>query len=494
VKRQLILSTAAGESQPSARVSANTPLTKLLLAIASLACLLAAHRPAAAASVLMISVDGMKPEYVTQADVHGLKIPFLRSMLAHGVYADGVTGVWPTITYPSHTTLITGVPPAEHGIYSNLEFDPKHTFADSWFWYAAQIRTPTLWQSAHNAGLKTASVGWPASVGATAVDFLIPEYWREFRPTEDLNPSDRDLIAALSRPEGMLAAMQARLGPYLDGNDITLEADAVKTRFALEILKAHKPAFMTIHLSSLDETEHEHGPFSPEANLDIEALDTMLSQLVAAARANDPDAVALIVSDHGFEPLTHKVNFYAVFARAGLIQANVDSQTHALQVLSWKAEPWPSGGMAAIMLHDPNDEATVTQVRALLHTLATDEHYGISEVLEHDAIRQRGGFPEASFLVAMKPGYAPAYWPTSLSGDAAGDTASEAVTELHGTPGGHGFSPEDPQMRASFFISGTGIAQHRDLGVIDMRRIAPTVANLLRVHLPTATAEPLPLR
>jgi predicted AlkP superfamily pyrophosphatase or phosphodiesterase len=457
----------------------------------ALAGLLAAHQPAAAASVLMTSVDGMKPEYVTQADAHGLKIPFLRSMLAQGTYADGVTGVWPTITYPSHTTLLTGVSPAQHGIYSNLEFDPKHTFGESWFWYAAQIRVPTLWQSAHQAGLKTASIGWPASVGATAIDVLIPEYWRVFRPTEDLNPSDRDLIAALSRPEGLLSAMQARLGPYLNGNDISLEADAVKTRFALDILKVQKPAFMTVHLSSMDETEHEHGPFSAQANADLEALDTMLAQLAAAARANDPNAVTLIVSDHGFEPLTHKVNLYAAFLRAGLIQASVDPQTHALKVLSWKAEPWPSGGMAAIMLHDPADAATASQVRTLLHTLAADERYGIGEVLEQDAIKQRGGFPDASFLVAMKPGYTPSYWPSALPSS---DAASEAVTELPGTPGGHGFSPEDPQMRASFFIEGTGIAQHRDLGVIDMRRIAPTVAQLLHVKLPSAGAEPLALR
>ncbi len=456
-----------------------------------IACVLAVAQPAAAASVLMISVDGMKPEYVTQADAHGLKIPFLRSMLAHGVYADGVIGVWPTITYPSHTTLLTGVSPAEHGIYSNFEFDPRHTFADAWFWYAAQIRAPTLWRAAHQAGLKTASVGWPVSVGAAAVDVLIPEYWREFRPTADLNPSDRDLIAALSRPEGVLEAMQARLGPYLSGNDITLESDAVKTRFALDILKTQKPAFMTIHLSSLDETEHESGPFSAAADLDLEALDGMLSQLAAAVRANDPDAVVLIVSDHGFEPLTHKVDLYAAFLHAGLMEVGVEPPSQALKVLSWKAEPWPSGGMAAIMLHDPGDEATLSQVRQLLHTLAADERYGISEVLERDAIRQRGGFPGASFLVAMKPGYAPAYWPSSLP---AGDAASAAVSELHGTPGGHGFSPEQPQMRAAFFISGTGIAQHRDLGVVDMRRIAPTVAKLLHVNLPTATAEPLPLR
>jgi predicted AlkP superfamily pyrophosphatase or phosphodiesterase len=118
---------------------------------------------AGAATVLMISVDGLKPEYVTEADQRGLKIPILRGLMADGAYADGVAGVWPTNTYPSHTTLVTGVTPAVHGIYNNPEFDPKHKFAESWFWYARQIRVPTLWQAAHRAGLATASIAIPAT-------------------------------------------------------------------------------------------------------------------------------------------------------------------------------------------------------------------------------------------------------------------------------------------------------------------------------------------
>ena len=184
----------------------------------------------------MISVDGLKPEYVLDADAHGLKIPFLRSLMQDGAYARGVTGVWPTVTYPSHTTLLTGVSPAEHGIYNNLEFDPKGTFANAWYWYAQQIRVPTLWQAAHEAGLSTASIGWPVSVGATAVDFLIPEYWRVARLT-DVDPSDALMVAAISRPEGLLQKMQARLGPYMRGNDPSPPGDEIKTRFALDILQ-----------------------------------------------------------------------------------------------------------------------------------------------------------------------------------------------------------------------------------------------------------------
>ena len=441
-------------------------------ALSLLLLVIAGGERAPAAPVLMISVDGLKPEYVLDADAHGLKIPFLRSLMRGGAYARGVTGVWPTVTYPSHTTLLTGLSPAEHGIYNNLEFDPKNTFANAWYWYAQQIRAPTLWQAAHDAGLSTASIGWPVSVGATAVDFLIPEYWRVARLT-DVDPSDAVLLAALSRPEGLLQKMQARLGPYMRGNDPSPPGDEIKTRFALDILKTQKPKFMTIHLSSLDEQQHGHGPFSAEANADLEVIDGQLAQLFAASRANDPKAIALVVSDHGFVQITHKVNLTQPFLRAGLLQNGG----------AWKAQPWSGSGMAAVMLHDPSDSQTESQVRDLLQAMKADPGNGIAEVLERDAIKQRGAFPDASFLIVMKLGYY-----------ALADATSPLLSDVPGTQGSHGFSPEYPEMRASFFIEGPGIARGRDLGLIDMRQIAPTVAQLLGVRLPKAGQSPLAIR
>ena len=426
--------------------------------------LAAAANSAFGASVLMISVDGLKPEYVLDADAHGLKIPFLRGLVRDGAYARGVNGVWPTVTYPSHTTLLTGVSPAEHGIYNNLEFDPKNTYANAWFWYARQIRVPTLWQAAHEAGLSTASIGWPVSVGATAVDVLIPEYWRVARLT-DVDPSDALLMAAVARPDDLLQKMQARLGPYMRGNDPSPPGDEIKTRYALDIIKTQKPKFMTIHLSSLDEQQHGHGPFSAQANQDLEVIDGQLAQLFAAARANDPKAIAVVVSDHGFVRITHKVNLMQPFLRAGLIQSGGE----------WQAQPWSGAGMAAVMLHDPADAHVEAQVRELLQTMKADPGNGIAEVLERDAMKQRGAFPEASFLIIMRLGYY-----------ALADATSPLLSEVQGTPGSHGFSPDYPEMRAAFFIAGPGIAHRRDLGLIDMRQIAPTVAQLLGVRLPAA--------
>src|SRR5258708_22993366 len=75
---------------------------------------LAANEPSRAPLVLLISVDGMKPEAVIDAQRHGLKVPNLRAFMADGVYASRGRRVLPTLTYPRHTTLLTGAPPAQH--------------------------------------------------------------------------------------------------------------------------------------------------------------------------------------------------------------------------------------------------------------------------------------------------------------------------------------------------------------------------------------------
>jgi predicted AlkP superfamily pyrophosphatase or phosphodiesterase len=135
------------------------------------------------------------------------------------------------------------------------------------------------------------------------------------------------------------------------------------------------------------------------------------------------------------------------------------------------------------MLRDPADVQTLMQVRDLLRSLQADPNNGIAEVLERDALLKRGAFPEASFLIVMKLGYY-----------ALADATSPQVSEIPGSLGSHGFSPDYPEMRASFFIEGPGIARHRDLGVIDMRQIAPTLAQILGVRLPAAVQPPLALQ
>ena len=419
-------------------------------------------------TLMLISLDGCKPEAILDAEAHGLKLPNLRALVREGVYASGVTGVLPTLTYPSHTTLLTGAAPARHGIYANTTFDPLNRNAVGWYWYSEDIRVPTLWDAADAAGLKTANVYWPVSVGAH-IDFNLPQIWRTGMP------DDLKLQRALATPN-LIPSLSQQLGkPYPGGEDETIADDETRAAFAIQLLQTRHPAFMTVYLTGLDTEQHKSGPFSAASNSVLERLDTLVGELRAAAEMNAPHhAYVSVVSDHGFAHVDHDVNLYAAFLGAGLLTATKDGK-----LADWTASPWPAGGAAAIMLKDPNDTAAQTKVEALLDQLAADPANGIDKILKQPAIREQGGFPEASFFISFKIGYELGYKFTP-------PLVSEP-TNL----GMHGYLPSNPEMRSTFILAGPGIPANRSLGNIDMRAIAPTLAHLLHLQLPSAELPPL---
>ena len=439
-------------------------------------------KPARQPLVLLISIDGLKPEAVLQADAHHLKVPNLRRMVADGVYADGVIGVLPTLTYPSHTTLLTGVSPAVHGIYSNTTFDPLNKNAQGWYWYSEDIKVPTLWDAAHKAGITTANVYWPVSVGAH-VDFNLAQIWRTGLP-DDLKlqraVSTKGLIEELEADANVpgapsVSAMDTAPGHYPGGEDETVADDEVRAKYAVELLHLHHPRFMTVYFTGLDTEQHKSGPFSAEANAVLERIDALVGEVRSAAQAESPqNAYVCVVSDHGFASVQHDVNLYKLFLENGLITLNAQ---HA--IASWKATLWPMGGSAAVILADPNDKATKQTVDALLSKLAADPANGIDRILTHDDVVKGGGFAGAESMVSMAPGYELGY---QFSGP--------LVTP--GIDGGmHGYPPDRPEMRSTFLLEGPGIASNHSIGIIDMRQIAPTLAKLLHAPLPSAELPPL---
>ena len=222
-----------------------------------------------------MSVDGLDQRYLSQCDRLGLKIPNLRRLMREGSWADGVIGEVPTITWPSHTTILTGVPPTQHGIQKNQVWDYN------------SIKVKTLWDDLRGAGRTSAAITWPVTVGAP-ITWNLPEYF------EKRQGGAMDLAAVASKATPGLVAEIAGRYPSFPQQWVD---DRTRTLAALYLIREKHPDFLAVHLVDLDAEEHETRPFSPASNAILEYTDELIGQILSAL---PQDAVFALVSDHGF--------------------------------------------------------------------------------------------------------------------------------------------------------------------------------------------------
>src|SRR5262249_11813026 len=140
---------------------------------------------------------------------------------------------WPSVTYPAHTTLVTGVSPARHGIVNNVVFDPFERNEGGWYWYAADLRVSTLWDVAADAGIDVANATWPVTVGAR-IRYNLPQFWRA------KNEEDEKLLSQISTP-GLWADVARAAPPPGEHRPDKARADA-----AAHLIRMHKPGLALV--------------------------------------------------------------------------------------------------------------------------------------------------------------------------------------------------------------------------------------------------------
>lgn len=414
------------------------------------ASLFAATKP----HLLVISLDGMGADYVTKADQYHLKIPTLRMFMAQGVYAQGMTGVLPTMTYPSHTTMMTGVWPIEHGVYNNTQFDPTGALHNAAITESSTMKVKTLWAAAHEEGFTTASVGFPVTTGAPGIDWLFPAN-AAFEGAGDEGAAVKaDSNRHYDHPAGLRETLAPDVAELMGHEDI----ENRRMAWTIAIIRRYKPDFLTTHIGDLDHAEHAAGPFSEESLKTMEIIDAKVARLIEEERKNYPDAYIMVVSDHGFEPVEKTLHLGVLLHNEGLLPDKGED---------WKAALWAAGGTGAILLKDPSDKATEAKVKQVLNQAAANPAYGIDKVYSHAEAQKLGGFPDAAFLIEMKPGF-------KLGNGRTGKLLAD--TPHTGT---HGYLPSRPELKASFLLLGPSVAHGRNLGMIDMRQVAPTCAQIL---------------
>lgn len=431
-----------------------------------------ANRP----SVLLISVDALKPDYVFEQERIGVKLPNItRYFVENGLTArEGMQSVFPTFTYPCHQSMITGTNPCTHGIVNNGIFDPTGEHLGAWHWFA-NTKVKTLWEAAKENGYWSASVAFPTSVCAKG-DFVAPEFWW------DGSELDSKFIDAVATPHGMILEMEKEIGRYAGGLDLSDAGDAQRGKAAMWVLKNkiapvinEKPFFMSAYFASFDESAHQNGVYSNEAKESLQKIDAMLGELIEEAhKITNGNVIVCVVSDHGSLDNTHNISPNVLLRNAGLIETDDNGK-----VLSWKAFSQRAGGTAEIRLHDKNDKEAAEALAKVMEQLKNDPESGILEVLTGEEAKARGGFPDSAYVLVSKKGY-------ELRDDVIGDYCRTRLTQK----AQHGYSEKFPEMRASFMLEGKGITKGNveNVHLID---VAPTLAGIMGFVLPDAEGRDL---
>ena len=429
---------------------------------------------------LVISLDGLDARYLHQRDKFGLRIPTLRRLMAEGATARGMITVYPSLTYPAHTAMVTGALPARHGIFGNSLFEPPGTpQTGGAHWFAQDIRVDTLWDAASRERLLTGMVSWPVAGGAG--DYNIPEIWSPGGTIEE----SRAVIAKYARPRGLLEEAKGRV-PDIYRNVNEDEGDDARTRFAEFIITEKRPELMFVHLFDLDHFEHDYGPFTTEAFAMLEKSDGYVARLLAAAeRAGTlKETAVFIVSDHGFMSISKQVHPGVLLARAGLLEVREEKDAQGrvrARATNWRAMFYVTGGACAIILRDENDQDALNKIRAIFEPLAKQKESGILRVLNKEEIRELGSNTRAALMLEGAEGY-------SFGGNLTGEVITESRSR-----GTHGYLPTRPDYYASFIASGAGITKRGDIGLVNMIDIGPTIAHLLRLTLRDAEGRILPI-
>lgn len=408
--------------------------------------------------VVLISLDGFDPTTYMDPARFGVELPTLKALKEGGSWAAGVEVQYPSMTYPGHTSIVTGVHPARHGVYQNTRLDPA-TSATAWYFENTAMKVPAIWDLAEAKGLSTAGVSWPVSVGAKM---------RTLYPESNQAPRDMTWLD-LARKEstlGLVDAVVQELGGFGPRDNLNaVKRDRFATTMATHIIRTAKPNLIVIHLMQTDEAQHNHGPRSPEAREAFANLDRHVAEIVKAV---DDAGIRLrttfvITGDHGFYKVHSQLQPNVILRDMGLLETDAKGT-----VTRWKAQ---THGFA-IKVKDKGDTATAEAVTRMFTSLANGAYKGLFRVVTRAEMDALAADPEA--LLALEPveGY-------TVNATVEGGTFVAATTRR----GQHGYLPTNPQLRTGLILNGAGIRPGLEIPFARQIDIAPTVARLLGLDM-----------
>ncbi|TGD25065.1 alkaline phosphatase family protein [Companilactobacillus suantsaicola] len=405
--------------------------------------------------LIIISLDSLG---FRDIDEHRSELPTLNKLVESGTWVKKVQGIYPTLTYPSHTSIITGQYPNVHGIVNNTKIQPERRSPD-WFWYQKDVKSTTLYDLAHEKGLKTAAFLWPVTAGSK-ITYNLAEIFPNRIWTNQV------LVSLKASSPLFILEMDKKYGKLRDGIKQP-QLDEFITACAVDTIENKQPNLTLLHLVDMDSMRHRYGVRSDEAMQALHRLDKHVKQVIDATKraGTFEDTNFVILGDHYQINVDKMIHLNTMFAKRGWLTAKPD-QTFKKK---WSVMAKTCDGSTYIYTRN------FDQMERLKELVASIE--GVEKIYSAQEAAAMGADPNCTLMVEAKPGY---YFTDESDRP---QVVEKVSPEMMGNPdryqGVHGYHPQKTGYKTTVIFNGPMVKENQTVEKANLVDEAPTFAKLL---------------
>ena len=414
--------------------------------------------------LVIISLDSLGFRDINE---HRSELPTLNKLVNGGTWVKEVKGIYPTLTYPSHTTIITGQYPNVHGIVNNTKIQTQRRSPD-WFWYQKDVKVPTLYDLARKQNLKTAAFLWPVTAGSK-INYNLAEIFPNRIWTNQV------LVSLKASSPLFILEMNQKYGKLRNGIHQP-QLDEFITACAVDTIKNKKPNLTLLHLVDMDSMRHRYGVRSDEAMEALHRLDNHVAIVIAATKAAGTfeDTNFVILGDHYQINVDKMIHLNTLFAKRGWVTPRPD-QTFKND---WRVMAKTCDGCTYIYTRN------FDQLERLRDLLSGVE--GIERIYSQQEAIARGADPECTLMVEAKAGYY--FTDESERAQVVEKVMPEMMGDADRYQGVHGYAPDKPGYKTTLIFNGPMVKENQTIDQANLVDEAPTFAKLLGLKFPEPLA------
>jgi predicted AlkP superfamily pyrophosphatase or phosphodiesterase len=410
--------------------------------------------------LFVISFDGLSTldfDYIST-------LPNFKEYLKTASYCKKVYSIYPSLTYPAHTSIITGRYPKNHGVINNTLLQPRRSSPD-WYWQRGFIEGETLYDLAIKQGMKVAALLWPVT-GRSKIQYNMPEIFA------NRSWQNQIMVSLLNGSPLFQIQLNSKFGNLRKGKKQP-ELDNFTHASFIDTIENKKPDISLIHFTDLDTMRHLHGFNSKEAKQALQRHDKRLGEIIKTLKQMGiyEDSTVILLGDHSSLDEDRIIYLNTLLKDNGYI--DVDGKG---KITNYRAISKSCDGSSYIYV---KDKALIDKVKKTIEDF-NELNVCFENIFTNSKAKDMGADPKCALMVEANKGY---YFLDELNKDVIKKFETSEVGRSGVTKSTHGYSPYKPDYTTVFMASGKGIAKGRVIDKMNLVDEAPTMARLLGIEM-----------